>query len=268
MSQRAAWDNFPWLGVLPPNRPDAENLNLLDSIIHQLPQRRTAAVLGSTPEYRSLISEHFDNVFILEKSTAFKASVDWLSTGDPTKEQLVLGDWLTTLPELQGQCDLLMGHYTHGNIAFGQRRQFYNAMAMALSDDGILFDTVFQPKVQLNDVAGLNQKYGNAPFNLRTLNDLNCDAIFLGDHIRERRCVDTDYAFEWLSRAARPRVVRLMEAVHAHITPRGLRWDYDPGQPPDSLGYGASLRILAGYAPTTPSAFQACVLTTVAKRRR
>jgi len=255
------------MGVLPPNRPDAENLSLLDATVSQLRRKRVAAVLGSTPEYRSRLDVSFDTVLVLERSLPFKESVDWMCGGNTSSEQLVLGDWLETLPSLAGCCDLVVSHYTHGNIAFDRRDHFYELVARSLAPGGLFFDTIFQPELPLVSAGTLERKYSLAPLNLATLNHLNCDAIFLGEHVREAGYVDSELSYQWVAENCSEGIQRLMEAVHRYVTPRGYRWDYAVDRACAQLGYHQHFTTLTSHRPTWPSPFQHAVTLQVSEAK-
>lgn len=256
-SKEVDWDSYPWMGVLPPNRPDEENLALMTLCVEQLKRRDHAIVLGSTPEYRHLLAGRFDQVTVIDSSPAFNDGVTWMAGGRAENEVSLNLDWLCMAEHDLPRADFVASHFTHGNIEFARRSDFFRSVAAILTPDGYFFDTIFQPTSRLNSIEYLDDKYRDAPINLRVLNDLSCEAVFLGEYLGEVGRVDSDLAAAWVTTSTSSDWVRyLMHQVLRFIAPSGLSWDYSPDFPPDSLGYGDWLEVRQRAQPETWSVFE------------
>jgi len=252
---RAGWDQYPWIGVLPPNRPDQENLAHLVEVCSGLISRRRACVLGSTPEYRDVLAAMFDEVVVIDLSASFYSQVSWMCAAADT-EKFVEGDWLSVLPNFEGEFDLICSHFTHGNIAYAQRNEFFSKVSSALVPGGVFFDTIFMPAKELHSPEYIIERYLDAPINLRTLNDFNCEAIFCGAYIHDEGRVSPRLAINTLRKfGLTGHLIKIIDGTTTYVTPENMSWDYCPGRLPDDFGYSAVFRSVQRIDMITPSAF-------------
>nr|WP_321441117.1 hypothetical protein [uncultured Hyphomonas sp.] len=247
-----------WNFVLPPNRPSELNIALLLQTISLLPQKRKACILGSTPEYRQVLRNGFDFVTIVDKSQEF-CDLSTSIVGSSKNETIVIGDWLEVLGDYPRQFDLIVSHYTHGNIPFPQRKKFFDLLAGSLNQDGLLFDCVFQPKRALCDLKYIELYFSRALPNIRWANDMNCLAIFQGEHIAEHGVIDTSAAYEWLQAGRFSSHVENVIALAKLVTPPGLIWHYSLDQTPAHLGYMDALDVLVSFPEPADSVFSGSV---------
>jgi hypothetical protein len=260
------WDSYPWLAVLPPNRPDEENLAQLRSLCQVIPERRCACVLGSTPEYRTVLGKLFETVVVIDKFPAFKAKVDWMCPSTD-REAFAPGDWAEVLPNYRGAFNLVVGHFTHGNIPYARRADFLSAIERSLIAGGVFFDTVFNPPRDLLSRSFISDRYADKPVNLRTINDLNSDFIFRGEYIDDVGYVDTDAALDWLGVEGQPDTLQILVAAMLKlVTPPHSRWDYHPDRPPEVFGYDHTFTVRSRRKPTEPSVFADSVITYVSTK--
>lgn len=261
------WSEFGgWGVVLPPNRPGEVDMGRLKSLCAGLARNERACILGSTPEYRVVLDGHFDEVVVLDQSEDFKLLSDSICGGFQA-EMFDNREWLAALPEYVNRFDLVVSHFTHGNISFDSRSEFFRSVANSLTSQGVFFDVVFNPPGELFEVAELEGEFSGRPPNLQTLNDLNAKGIFQGALIEEVGCIDSSKMFDWLLDESSDKYFAHLVRSTTAITPRGLRWDYAPNLPPSRLGYTEALEIRSCLPPRRGSAFERAVQTIVSSRR-
>lgn len=241
-----------WRLVLPPSRPDRKELQRIAAALSDVPRDLSVGVLGSTPEFRDLLAEEgFTSVSVLEKSETFHRIVDAeLIYQCPT--DLVLGDWRRTLPALPGNFAVLLSDLTAGNIPYGERIAFYAAVAGALRSGGMFVDKHLVNDVPLLTMEAIGARYREEPFNLRTVNDFSCEAVFCSDLQARLGVVDTTRIYDALELAlTTPRLRKFIVAAQ-QITPPGRTWFY--GAPeyrtdPPLERFGLELRERADLDP-------------------
>lgn len=261
------WAAFQgWDLVLPPNRPDKEDMDRLRVVSSGLPKQDSACLLGSTPEYRVVLRDLFEHVYIIDKSDEFKAVSDAICGSDPC-ETYVKGDWLEVLPDLPSKFDLIASHFTHGNIAFSDRRPFFLQVSQLLRTYGVFYDVVFNPPRDLFTIEDLEASFRLEPPNSQTLNLLNAKAIFQGAPIAELGYIDSTAMYEWLLSGSRDRTFLTLVERTTLVTPRGLRWDYDPIRPPETLGYLDYFNIRIEVPERPESAFADAVRLLISEKR-
>jgi SAM-dependent methyltransferase len=255
-----------WDTVLTPNRPADIDLAVVKTA-GAITERRSACVLGSTPEYRAALSEIFDQVVVIDRSREFKALADAI-VGQHPGESFLHADWLVALPTMGKRFDLIVSHFTHGNVRHTSRSTFFAAIARALKPSGLFVDTIFHPRslVSLNEIEAA---FSRRALNLQTLNDFNASAVFRAEIIEKLGCIDTSAIYRWLrdGLADNPTFARLIDLTEARVTPAGLRWDYAPHADPASFGYDDFFEVLATVGADPHSAFGPCVSTAVSRRR-
>ena len=85
-SQPDTWELMrTWQYVLPPSRPDVQDLEVIRRQLAQVDRLAEIGVLGCTPEFRDLLHElGFEQVVILERSTSFLKAMSMLRQCTPT----------------------------------------------------------------------------------------------------------------------------------------------------------------------------------------
>lgn len=255
-----------WEAVLPPNRPDRIDLAIVDAV-SAVSRRASACILGSTPEYRAVLRKHFTSVRIVDRSPSFKSVSDAI-VGSDERETVVVEDWLTALHSHQSKFDIVVSHFTHGNVPFADRNDFFRGIAASLADGGVFVDTIFHP-YPLVGPDEIRSRFVGRPANLQTVNDFNATAIFRSAVIQELGCIDTTVIYAWLRKvfADVPELLQLVETCETRVTPSGLIWDYSPNRPPDKLGYREHLNVLVEVPCDSSSALAPCVVTRISSRR-
>jgi hypothetical protein len=255
-----------WHLALPPSRPCNLNLKILKTLVSTLPSIKSACILGSTPEYRLLLREKFPSVTIIDKSANFKSLSDSI-VGSSPKESAIIGDWLDVLPMCRGHFDLVVSHFTHGNIAYDQRRLFFESVARSLATTGVFFDTVFQPTMPLISVNEILRRFSEEPNNLRTANDFNCLALFRSSDITSIGHVDTTVIYDNLrQQISNPWVYGICETTKL-ITPPGMVWAYSPEKTPRDLGYDELFTTLSTIPESPDSPFAGNMELRICRRR-
>lgn len=245
-----------WHLVLPPNRPDANNVQHVSACLAGRQSRRPlrGAILGSTPEYRSVLRRHCAEVHILDKSTDFKAISDSISGTHPN-ENFISGDWLETLSSCRGRFDIICSHFTHGNISFAQRPRFFELISDALAADGVFFDTVFDPQTGLYSLPQIQRRFSDQPINLQVANDFNSIALFQSEKMVELGCVDTTAIYDWLEPILEDNHLWQLARYTKAVTPPGLRWDYALGRGPMTFGYDHAFEVRSQIFDDRSSSF-------------
>lgn len=256
-----------WNFVLPPNRPTDLHMALLVQTIQMLPSKSKACILGSTPEYRQVLRDAFESITIVDKSEEFHR-VSSSIVGESPKETVIVSDWLSAFGSLEGRFDLIVSHYTHGNIPFSFRAQFFLLISSALKDSGLFFDCVFQPKADLFDYSAIEAHFNSALPNIRSANDMNCLGIFQGAHIRNHGIIDTTKAYEWLTAGHFSRRIQDIIGLTELVTPPGLSWDYSIGETPERLGYDEAFDVISSISEPPDSVFHGSVVHNTCRPKR
>ena len=249
------WDRMlGWQVVLPPSRPDALDLQRIAQALVGLDLKAPVGVLGSTPEFRDLLHElGFESIHVLERNLAYFDHVSAQRVYD-NPETIVEGDWMATLPRLGGRFSVLLSDLTAGNVAYEQRREFYDGVAHALSHEGLFIDKNLTNPDGLLSIDDIDEKYRLKPFNLQTVNYFSCEAVFCSELQGELGYLDTSAVYSALSsRLNGARLQRFVAAATA-VTPTGCIWYY--GRPWRDLkdDYCRSLELEHRYdlEPTQP----------------
>jgi hypothetical protein len=252
------WGGFvDWRLVLPPNRPSAPTLALVEQVLAPVPRERSVAVLGSTPEYRDLLARlGFHDVTVFEKSRKFKAIADELR-GWPQREKVVWGGWRDTLPRTAAVFAAVLSDLTLGNVPYDERGPFFDAIARMLGSDGLLIDRVLGTEPPFLDLGALDAKYSRLPTNLMTLNDYSAEYFFCSELLAGSDIVDTSACYSQLETRYRSNspLLRLVSQVRL-VTPEGAMWYYGRPWREACSEYERALAVVQTVAEPPDSAFR------------
>jgi hypothetical protein len=243
------WTKFPaWQLVLPPNRPTPASLSRIEAYLSTLGSGAEVAVLGSTIEFRDLLAriDKFRTT-VLEKWPQFTRQVDPIRLYH-NEEQMVIGDWLATLPQCKSQFDVILSDFTSGNIAYELRADFYAAILDALRPDGVFIDRVLEVPTTLLRLDDLDSRYLRKPSNMRTLNDFSSQYLFLSELIGSTQTVDTTESYKFLRSRNVDQALKRLAELSELVTPSGQIWYY--GRPVENTVTPKDLRaqcIYVGY---------------------
>ena len=238
------WARFTsWSLVLPPSRPDQWQLSAISALISLMNRDVPVAVLGSTPEFRDLLAElQFSSVHVFERNRAFYDLTADMRIFDQ-EEHFVEGDWLDTLHATKFRYGVILSDLTSGNIAYEDRRRFYEGIARVLLPDGLFIDRVlFHPKPHLS-IQSLSAKYSELPLNLLTVNHFSCEFLFCSELLALHNRVDSSLFYELLSNQLSSKRLSAFLKACVLITPRDCVWWYGPDWPELSVHYEACLDI-------------------------
>jgi len=225
------WQNMgDWRLVLPPSRPSADHLSLVDATIQRYPNNARVAVLGSTIEYRELLNRRgFSEVYILEKNLDFFRFMTKISCVE-LHEKLIIGDWRDTLPDLTGKFDVVLSHLTSGNVDYASRENFYELVASALSHSGVFVDFVLTNEFGYISQDEILARFMTAPVNIATANEFSCLALFCSKYAHELGVVDTSKIYDSLYRDFSKDFHHIID-LSQYVTPRGGLWYYGKSWP-------------------------------------
>ena len=158
-------------------------------------------------------------------------------------------DWMDALPGMPEHFDLVASHFTHGNVPFTDRGEFFRIVASALEPTGIFYDVVFNPPLSLFDHADLRKRFDTVPLNLSTFNVFNAMGVFQSAPIRDAGCIDSTEIYDWLlSNSLSEDFSRLVRGTEI-VTPRGLHWDLSPDRPAEVFGYMDHFAVMSSSPP-------------------
>ena len=236
------WDLMHhWHLVLPPSRPSANQLDWIRAAIAEVERDRPVAVLGSTPEFRDLLSEcGFTRIYVLEKNVSFyEAMSNARIYRNP--ETVVTGDWLDTLPSVKQTFGVILSDLTSGNIEYEQRARFYDGIAASLARAGLFLDKVLTHGRDLLTVEGLIDKYSHLPLNLLYVNHFSSEMLFCSELLRPGQVVDSSRFYSDLNDLVRHDRVRAFVEQAKYITPPGCVWWYGREWSELDREYGAGM---------------------------
>jgi SAM-dependent methyltransferase len=238
------WDLIKtWELVLPPSRPSARQIELLRTRLSIRERTAPVGILGSTPEFRDLVYEMgFQQVFVFDRNAGFYAAMSEARIYK-SPEQLVVGDWLHTLPNYRGVFTAILSDLTMGNVEYERRQNFYESIANALMQSGIFVDKVLTHPCPHIPVADLVVKYSKLPINLLSVNNFSCEMFFCSELV-SGGIVDSAAFYTELEGAVKNLRVQAFIKSAPKITPSGCVWYY--GRPWSEIQhtYGAGLRKL------------------------
>jgi len=243
-----------WRLVLPPSRPSSDHLEYVKRVASALARNSPVAVLGSTVEYRDLLSDlGFSRVYIFEKNSDFYRFVSRLSTRD-LSEEFVEGDWLTTLDNYRGCFELVLSHLTLGNIAYSNREEFYLAVSSSLSDSGVFVDYVLSNEPGYIKLSEINRKFLGRPVNIHAANEFSCQALFCSELVEKMRAVDTRKIYDELYRSLDPKLEPLIDLAQ-YVTPIGGYWYYGRAWEVEAAERSSFFEATSSDTETSPSPY-------------
>jgi hypothetical protein len=245
-TQRDTWELMQtWQYVLPPSRPDVQDLEVIRQQLAQVERSSQVGVLGSTPEFRDLLHElGFETVVVLERSANFLQAMSMLRV-HANDELIMMGDWLETLPECENRFTVLLSDLTAGNIRYEDRRIFYDLVTQALKPRGVFIDKNLTNQAGLLTVQEIRSKYAAMPINLQTVNYFSCEAIFCSDLQREEEHIDTSVIYDRLGlELTGTRFERLLRDCQL-VTPRNCLWYYGKAWTELERDYCRSLNLVS-----------------------
>lgn len=129
-----------WRLVCPPSRPSQAHLSFVRDAICKVSRNEPVAVLGSTVEYRDLLSYMgFRNVHVIEKNIDFHTNASKLLRTHPS-ETIVNEDWVNYRKnELGNGFSFALSHLTSGNISYQDRDKFYESVSGMLAPNGFFW---------------------------------------------------------------------------------------------------------------------------------
>lgn len=268
-SVSSRWDRFvDWQLVLPPNRPGSEVLRTIRSALAQQPLPRRAAVLGSTSEYIDLlVNSGITDITCFDRSLEFNA-LSKMFRQHPEAEQLVVGDWLETLPTAREKFDLILSDFTLGNIAYKDQGKFLAYVAGSLCSTGIFIDRVLTFRQPCHSYESLVARFSLEPSNLVTLNSFNSMWLFCGQRVENDQIVDCSSTYQWTLNQFDQPYIRWLAENCSKISPDGGIWYY--GKPWREIAqvYGRDLEIIAEYPEPVNSSYYGRAFVIVSRPRR
>ena len=222
-----AWDPMEsWELVLPPSRPSQQHLAWFREHLTTLGPDASVAILGSTPELRDMVARlGFQHISVLERNAGFLHKMNKLRVTQ-TRESVIVGDWMQTLPTCIAHFDAIISDLTSGNIPYTQRRQFYSLITDALRPGGMFCDKFLSHPIPHERLDGLLNRYEDAPLNLDTINRFNCEVFFCSELLSVFGRVETRGFYEYLHTLELGPTVRAILRSLPRITPPGMSWDY------------------------------------------
>lgn len=253
-SKLVDWDAYgTWNLVLPPNRPDRRQINILTRLLATR-KPETICILGSTPEYRQCASMTSALVTIVDKSLEFSLGMDKLCRPN-ARETKVVSDWIDHLQENERKYDIVLSHFTHGNIHYSRRAEFFKWIRRSLKHEGIFFDVWFNPVGDGYSVHDIGYKFAGEPINIRTANNFNCIALFQSDQIASIGHIDTTSIYEYLERELVFPGASELVSLTKLVTPPGNHWYYHPEIFPRDFGYYDHYTLIKEIRELKQSAF-------------
>jgi len=223
------WKNMDqWEMVLPPSRPTVEELDRIEKYIDSYDRSEPIAILGSTPEFRDLLYRlGFQKRFIFDKSIDFYQRMSKLLPLHTTDgEQLIIGEWLITLPNYTNFFKVILSDLTMGNVSYKNRHTFYKSIADALVPEGTFIDKVLAFDFQVPTIDELFHKYERLPINLRTINDFSSEVLFCSELVSKRQQVNSTELYRFIESGNYTNKIKYFSKAARMITPEGFTWDY------------------------------------------
>lgn len=221
------WNSFnTWHLVLPPSRPSYEQLKRIQMVISDVSRDLPVAILGSTPEFRDLLRHlGFNKIYIFEMNLIFYEKMKDLMVYDTSREIVIQGDWLTSLPQYKDFFSVILSDLTMGNLPYESRKSFYKYLNEALQKDGIFIDKILTHDYFYN-VEQLIYDYSSQPLNLYTANLFNCKMLFCSELIAKTEIINTTEIYDFLkNKVGEGWMDNLLELTEL-ITPKGGIWYY------------------------------------------
>ena len=222
-----AWNRIDtWELVLPPSRPSQCHLDWFEKHLGELEPDDTIAILGSTPELRDLVARiGFRDIWVLERNAKFLEKMDRLRVRQ-NRETVIMGDWMTTLPNCVGRFSAVLSDLTSGNVCYSLRERFYLLIAESLRPGGMFCDKLLTHPISHEPLDKLLCKYEMAPLNLDTINRFNCEVFFCSELLTMFGRVDTTKFYHHLREMNLGPTVRAILNWLPQVTPFGMTWYY------------------------------------------
>lgn len=220
------WENITeWHYVLPPSRPSQYHLGVLRDSAELISRSAPVAVLGSTPEIRDLLCEMgFNNIFVFEKNRSTFGQMNQLRSYS-NHENVIWGDWLSSLENYTGTFNLIASDLTSGNIPYELQQRFYELISRSLSPGGVFYDKLLQQSERKRPVNSLLEKYTRIPINLLSVNYFSCELFFCSELLSLKDLVDSSLFYEILGKTESPVIKKYLEECRK-ITPANCIWYY------------------------------------------
>lgn len=214
-----------WDLVLPPSRPDCWQLATIRRLIEGMDRTLPIAILGSTVEFRDQVcSLGFKSVYVFERNEEFYTIASRMRAFH-SNEEVVWGDWMTTLPHLSGGFSVILSDLTSGNVPYELRSDFYFGIARALRPDGLFIDRILTHELPHIEVEQLQRKYREMPVNLLTVNHFSCEMLFCSS-LLESGVVDSSAFYDQLNLKLEGATLRRFLELCPLVTPRDMIWWY------------------------------------------
>lgn len=229
MSKMSDWNKMDqWEMVLPPSRPTIDELERIEDYIDKYSRSEPIAILGSTPEFRELLYRMgFQKRIVFDKSIDFYQRMSKLiPTYVSDCEQLIVGDWLSTLPNYMGAFNVVLSDLTMGNVSYSNRNKFYKSIANMLAPGGTFIDKVLAFDFEVPTIDMLFAKYEKLPINLRTINDFSSEVLFCSELVSQRKKVDSTEIYGIIDCGCYSDKIKFFAKAARMITPEGFTWDY------------------------------------------
>ncbi|MFA6146029.1 MAG: methyltransferase domain-containing protein [Patescibacteria group bacterium] len=132
-----------WASYLPPAKPSKNEIKFWEKELKKLPIKKginfKALVLGSTPEFRDLLSKYkVDTTFVDINSDSARAMTSLLKLPKNPREKFVLSDWLH-MPFAKNSFDLVLSDSAQDNIKYSEFKPFFKNIFSILKPEGLWF---------------------------------------------------------------------------------------------------------------------------------
>lgn len=215
-----------WDLVLPPSRPSAQQLARISETIATVPRNSPVAVLGSTPEFRDLLVEMgFTCVYVFERNVGFYHDTAAMRVSRGL-EQLVVGDWLSSISPFVNIFAVILSDLTSGNISYADRAAFYNNITRSLRTGGLFLDKVLTHPYEHERISTLEAKYAQLPLNLLSVNYFSCEFLFCSELLDINDTVDSSLFYNELNTRLDNQRARAFAQRAVLITPPDCCWHY------------------------------------------
>lgn len=249
------WNFFTgWQNVLPPSRPAAWQIDIIKEYV-QNSHCKSAAILGSTIEFRDLLAEcSIKNIYVFDSNADFYKYISKFRKYS-NKEKLILGNWLDTIGDFESYFDIVLSDLTSGNIPYESREKFYHLISKSLSKNGVFIDRILTFSVPLIPLYALIEKYKKLPINKTTVNNFNCEVLFCSTLLDNgKKIVDTNSFYDYLCKLNIPQITKFVHSCY-DITPRNCIWYYKIDWEDERKMYEKTLSIFESYDEPNQSSY-------------
>jgi hypothetical protein len=227
----SSWDSMDsWHMVLPPSRPSIGDLRAVARHLSVVPRDVPVAVMGSTPEFRSLLGRlGFERVVVVDDSLRFyQARSTEVARWPLLSEQFVCQTWQSHFGNIENQYGAILSDLTLGNVPYSERAELYEGVARSLVKGGLFVDKVLTNDCDRYSFQYLGSRFKSMPLNLAVVNDFNCRAVFCGELSGlSSGILHAEEAYdELLSRIGSDPAIRKILDWCKIITPPDMKWYY------------------------------------------